>query len=224
MSAPPPILDDLARRLADPAGGTRVVRGRPGRAGRKAAVLILFSGPAAATPADLEVVVVEKSPLLRKHAGQCAFPGGGVDPTDASAEAAALREAREEVGIEPEDVHVLGVLPPAHVAATGYDVTSVVGWWPKPRVLSVVDTVEIGAVHAIRVGDLIDPANRVTWRLPMGYEGPAFVVGELFIWGFTGYLIDGLLDLAGWAQPWDPRRLAVVPERFLHRAGRDTGQ
>ena len=53
---------------------------------------------------------------------------------------------------------------------------------------------------------------------------PAFVVGELFIWGFTGHLIDGLLDLAGWSRPWDPRRMELVPERFLHRAGLDTGQ
>ena len=90
--------------------------------------------------------------------------------------------------------------------------------------LEVVDTVEIGAVHTISVGDLVDPANRLTWRLPMGYQGPAFVVGELFIWGFTGHLIDGLLDLAGWSRPWDPRRMELVPERFLHRAGLDTGQ
>ncbi len=224
MTPVPRVLSDLAARLTEPGGGARVVRGRPGRRGRKAAVLILFSGREGSAAADLEVVLIEKSATLRKHAGQCAFPGGGVEESDTSSEGAALREAREEVGIDAATVELLGVLPPAHVAVTGYDVTPVIGWWREPHALEVVDTIEVGAVHTLRVGDLIDPVNRLTWRLPMGYEGPAFQVGELFIWGFTGHLIDGLLDVAGWAQPWDARRKAIVPERFLHRAGLDTGQ
>lgn len=224
MTRVPPVLADLAVRLTEPGGGARVVRGRPGRQGRKAAVLILFSGPEGARPADLELVLIEKSATLRKHAGQVAFPGGGVEPADASSEEAALREAREEVGVDAATVHLLGVLPPAHVAVTGYDVTPVVAWWREPHPLQVVDTVEIDAVHTVGVGDLVDPVNRVTWRLPMGYEGPAFQVGELFVWGFTAHLLDGLLDLAGWSQPWDSQRKVLVPERFLHRAGLDTGQ
>lgn len=228
MSGVPDSLVALASALAEPGGGARVVRGREGHHGRRAAVLILFAAePGAASgmgPDGLRLVVIEKSARLRKHAGQVAFPGGGVEASDASSEEAALREAREEVGIDPREVDLLGVLPPAHVAATGYHVTSVVGWWRAPRPLEVVDTVEVAAVHQLSVADLIAPANRLTWVHPLGYEGPAFVVGELFIWGFTGHLVSGLLRVAGWERPWDAARVAEIPERFLHRAGHDTGQ
>lgn len=220
----PASLDVLAAALAEPGGGERVVRGRPGQDGRKAAVMILFSGAGHASPDELRVVIIEKSAHLRSHAGQCAFPGGGVEPQDVSSTAAAFREAHEEVGLRPSTVDLLGVLPPAHVAVTGYDVVPVVGWWREPHPLEIGDAVEVGAIHQLRVGDLIDPGSRLTWRLPMGHRGPAFEVGDLFIWGFTGHLLDGLIALAGWEQPWDQRRTALVPERFWHRAGSDTGQ
>ena len=224
MISRPSALDALVAELARPGGGERVVRGRPGRDGRKAAVMILFSGAADAPADELSVVIIEKSARLRSHAGQCAFPGGGVEPQDASSEAAAFREAAEEVGLRAETVELLGVLPAAHVAVTGYDVVPVVGWWRAPHPLRIVDAIEVGAIHQIRLGDLIDPADRLTWRLPMGHRGPAFVVDDLFIWGFTGHLLDGLIALAGWEQPWDARRTELVPERFWHRAGNDTGQ
>lgn len=213
MSGWPDTLDLLATELAKPGGGVQVVRGRPHRNGRKAAVLVLFCEVAGA----LGVVLIEKSAQLRNHAGQCAFPGGGVEPGDASSMDAAFREAREEVGLRQESVDLVGVLPPAHVAVTGYDVTPVVGWWRQPHQLEIVDAVEVNAIHIVKVADLADPEHRVTWRLPMGRRGPAFVVDDLFIWGFTSHVLDGLITLAGWEQPWDSRRTELVPERFWRR-------
>ncbi|MGO4612114.1 NUDIX domain-containing protein, partial [Variovorax sp. 2RAF20] len=72
----------------------------------------------------------------RKHAGQVAFPGGMQDDTDASLIATALREAQEEVGIEPHQVEVLGALP-AVTSSTGFQVTPVLGIIPADLRLTI---------------------------------------------------------------------------------------
>lgn len=184
---------------------------RPPQGARRAAVLILLCGPAT----GFEVVFIEKQAELRSHAGQVAFPGGAMEDVDADAIAAALREANEEVGLDPATVVVLGALPTAHIVRSGFDVTSVVGWWPHPVDLDPVDLDEVAAVHRIPVATLLDPATRLTWVHPSGMAGPAFVVGDLFIWGFTAYLLDGLFELAGWTLPWDSTRTSEIPARFL---------
>lgn len=179
--------------------------------GRPAAVLILLCHGAH----GYDLVLVEKRPELRHHAGQLAFPGGSMEPGDADAVVAALREAEEEVGVRSSDVAVLGILPPAHIRRSGFDVTSVVGWWTNPGPLSVVDTGELAAVHRVPVSALLDAANRDTWRHPRGFTGPGFWIGDLYVWGFTAYVLDGLFELLGWALPWDATRISEIPARFL---------
>lgn len=206
--------DELRERVArfDATGALARIQGaRPPGGGRPAAVLILLSEPGD----GYRIVFVEKSAALRNHAGQIAFPGGTMEPDERDPVAAALREAEEEAGIDPASVDVLGALPQAHINRSGFDVTSVVGWWREPRPLVSTDPFEIQAVHSIAVRTLLDPANRLTWELPNGYRGPAFVVGELFIWGFTAYLLDALFDLLGWTQPWDETVVATIPSRFF---------
>lgn len=198
--------------LADPSaltgltGPERVGRGRP------AAVLILLCEGVG----GFDLVLVEKNPDLRHHAGQLAFPGGSMEPDDPDPVAAALREAEEEVGVRGEDVAVLGILPAAHIGRSGFDVTSVVGWWTRPGSLEVVDTGEIAAVHRVGVDVLLDAAHRDTWKHPRGFTGPGFWIGELYVWGFTAYLLDGLFELLGWALPWDATRISEIPSRFLN--------
>ena len=223
-SGRPPSLDALTRSLAAPGAGDAVVGARAASWGRPAAVLVLFWWDARVPLADgldgLRLVLIEKSAALRSHAGQLAFPGGGAEPGDSTPVETALREANEEVGVRADEVDVLGVLPEALVAVTGYRVTSVVGWWRTPRPLRAVDTVEVAAVHSVAVDDLVAPRNRWTWRLAPEHSGPAFRVHDLFVWGLTGDLLSGLLSVAGWEQPWDHRREAAVPERFLRNPPR----
>lgn len=180
------------------------------RGGRRAGVLMLFTDEN-----DPHVTVIERALTMRRHAGQVAFPGGGMEPADRSIVDAALREAQEEVGLEPGRVEVLGQLPVAWVPASNYDVTPVLGVWDGGQHLQPADAAEVGAVHSLSIDRLADPRTRVRGRHPGGYIGPAFQMGELFIWGFTGHLLDEALDLAGWARPWDRERVVDVPHRFL---------
>lgn len=186
--------------------GARAPRGK-----RRAAVLILLGEGAG----GYDVVLIEKRADLRSHAGQIAFPGGRIESLDVNPVAAALREANEEVGVDPASVTVLGVLPAAHIPRSGFDVTSVVGWWGDPVALVPVDVGEVAAVHQVAVADLLEPANRSTWVHPGGFSGPAFVLGDLYVWGFTAYLLDGMFELLGWTLPWDAARTTTIPPRFL---------
>lgn len=210
--ARPDWLRPLVDALADPERLAPVVALRPGVGARAAAVLILIgSGP--------EVLFVERPTTMRTHAGQIAFPGGAADPGDADLTATALREATEEVGVDPSSVEILGQLPPAHVDVSGFDVTAVVGWWARPGPIGAVDAREVASVLVVPVARLVDPANRARVQHPSGYTGPAFAVDGHLIWGLTAHLLDGVLTLAGWQQPWDIGRTLGIPARYLTGTG-----
>lgn len=207
----PEVLQHLAGQLADPAATARASASRPARPGaRKAAVLVMLGEQ------GRDVTFTERAAHMRTHAGQVSFPGGSLEVGETPVQAA-LREAHEEIGIDPSRVTVLGQLPPAHVAASGFDVAGIVGLWDGADDLLAVDANEVAAIHRFGVRVLADPAHRVTWRLPSGHEGPAFVVDDVFVWGFTAHLVDCLLDLGGWSVPWDRDDVRTVPPRFLRR-------
>ena len=174
---------------------------------RRAAVLVLFGEG----PDGPDVLLIEKSPHLRSHAGQPAFPGGGMEAGDADAAAAAVREAQEETGLDPDGVEVLATLPELWVPPSGNAVTPVLAWWRDPSEVSRADPREVAAVARVAVADLVDPANRVSLRAPRGYVGPAFRVAGMLVWGFTAGVLDRLLDLGGWAQPWDSEVVIDLP-------------
>jgi 8-oxo-dGTP pyrophosphatase MutT (NUDIX family) len=169
-----------------------------------------------------EILFVERPTTMRTHAAQIAFPGGAADPEDADLADTALREAYEETGVDRGGIEVLGVLPPAHVAVSGFDVSGVVAWWRRPSPVLAVDPQEVASVLVVSVARLVDPANRFRVRHPLGYVGPAFQIDDHLIWGLTAHLLDGVLHLADWQRPWDERREREIPERYL-TSQRDPG-
>ena len=167
---------------------------RPTATARRSAVLILFGEG----PRGPDVLLIEKSAHLRSHAGQPAFPGGGVDPGDDFPVGTALREAEEEAGIDPAGVRVLATLQELFLP-------------PSDRLVVPV----VGVVGRPAGRDRRRPAAR--WRgspgcrwptsptrptatgcaIPSGFVGPAFCVADMEVWGFTAGLLDAILEAAG---------------------------
>jgi 8-oxo-dGTP pyrophosphatase MutT (NUDIX family) len=215
----PEWLRDLTDALSQQSRLDQVVALRPGVGARPAAVLILIGDG----PAGPEIMFVERAPDMRTHPGQIAFPGGAADADDHDLADTALREAAEETGVDRSGIEVLGVLPPAYVEVSGFDVTAVIAWWREPSPVAVMDSREAASIDIVPVAILTDPAHRARVRHPLGYTGPAFEVNGHLIWGLTAHLLDGVLDLAGWQRPWDPRRVVEIPVRYLTDSRPDHG-
>lgn len=206
---PPDVLATLTSGAAS-AGGQR----------RDAAVLVLFSGPGsgpdeAGVPDEADLLLIVRAATLRHHAGQAAFPGGARDSTDDGPVATALREAREETGIDLGRLHPLATLERAFIAPSRFHVVPVLAYSPDPGPVTVVDRAETAAVARVPVRAFVNPANRLmVYRGDLGdrWAGPAFLLNEMLVWGFTGQVISALLDVAGWARPWDTTDLRELDE------------
>nr|WP_235508189.1 CoA pyrophosphatase [Agromyces sp. Soil535] len=184
---------------------------------RPAAVLVLFgvldsvpsraSGPVAR---DLDVLLLRRAATLGSHAGQIAFPGGRLEASDDGPIAAALREAAEETGLDPDGIEPLGTLPVMSVPVSNHIVTPVPAWWTRPSDVAAVDHDESVEVFRVPVADLLDPANRANTEFRLGtraYRSPAFTVDGRLVWGFTALVLSRMFDELGWAEAWDPARI-----------------
>jgi 8-oxo-dGTP pyrophosphatase MutT (NUDIX family) len=180
---------------------------RPTATARRSAVLILFGEG----PDGPDVLLIEKSTALRRHAGQPAFPGGGVDPGDDYPVGTALREAQEEAGVDPAGVRVLATLQELFLGPSDNLVVPVVAWWDDPSEVLVGDPREVARVARVPLAELVDPANRFRVSHPSGYIGPAFGVADMVVWGFTAGLLDAILDAAGLTVPWNPADVRPLP-------------
>jgi 8-oxo-dGTP pyrophosphatase MutT (NUDIX family) len=178
------------------------------RTARRSAVLILFGEG----PAGPDVLLIEKSAHLRRHAGQPAFPGGGADPGDDYPVGTALREAQEEAGVDPAGVRVLATLQELFLGPSDNLVVPVVAWWAEPSEVGVADPQEVARVARVPLAELVDPANRFRVRSPgREFTGPAFAVADMVVWGFTAGLLDAILEASGLAVPWNTRDIRAVP-------------
>lgn len=183
----------LRRALAGPGAQGR---GRDGGAaettgGRQAAVLVPII-----LEAEPHILLTRRADHLRHHGGQVSFPGGRIEPQDPSPEAAALREAWEEVGLDPDRVEVIGRLP-RRATGTGFIVTPVVGLLP-PGLGLRADAMEVAAILSLPLAVLLDlrhPSPRRI-RLASGETREDWVWPheEHQIWGATAAILLTLAE------------------------------
>lgn len=208
--APLPDWLEPVAALADGVGAEQIspLMWQPPPEARPAAVLVCFadgsSGP--------ELLLTERATHLRNHAGQISFPGGASEPSDDGPVGTALREAQEEVGLDPATVAPFGTLPALWLIPSNFAVTPVLGYWREPHGLDASVHEVFRIIHQ-PIDHLLDPDNRFMLLHPSGWRGPAFDIDTAVpLWGFTAGVISALFRLVGWERPWDESVTRTHPE------------
>jgi 8-oxo-dGTP pyrophosphatase MutT (NUDIX family) len=192
--------DELLRRLSDGAFASPNDRGdhdlnpdmRPEPPFRAAAVLV----PLVEREDGMTVLLTKRAEHLSDHPGQISFPGGRIDPDDADPETAALREAREEVGLSSDRVQVIGRLA-TYRTRTGFEITPVVGLVTPPFEVAP-DPYEVAEIFEVPLEFLLDPANAQRHsRIWKGMERYfwVFPYTHYYIWGATAGMLVNLAQV-----------------------------
>lgn len=144
---------------------------------------------------DSRLILTKRSARLKNHPGQIAFAGGRMDDTDENLRHTALREAQEEIGLDPAQAEILGQLP-FHETVTNYSVTPVVALVPS-RLRFVAEPGEVAEVFTVPLAHVLDTANyRIEGRQWRGQMRRYYTVpyGPYYIWGATARMLRGLAE------------------------------
>lgn len=157
-----------------------------------AVLLLLFP-----SQQHIQICLIRRPTTMKNHAGQIAFPGGKKEKDDADLVQTALREAREEIGIDSSAVEVLGLLSSVYVQISDFLITPVLGWLSeKPDIQ--IDPSEVDEVIYVSLDDLADQVNRTDKELETRTGriiAPGYEVDGRFIWGATGMILAELVDI-----------------------------
>ena len=182
------LIDRLARPVPASAQGMSDGFRLPGREGLAIPAAVLV--PLVNRPQGLQLLLTERSAELGDHPGQISFPGGRLDPGDVDSAAAALRETREEIGLAPAKVEVLGQLA-SYDTVSGYRVRPVVGWIEPPFDLAP-DPLEVADVFEVPLDFILDPSNqqrhfRMLGEMRRDYWAIPWL--SRYIWGATAAML-----------------------------------
>ena len=159
---------------------------------KPSAVLILFY------PDDekIKFILIERAVYNGIHSGQIAFPGGQFEPTDSHLHATALRETNEEIGVNPQQVKILGKLTKMYIPPSHFDVYPFVGFVDKKPDFKV-DNTETKAILEINLEDFLNPAcqtiKTIHHRTGITVDVPCFYLNNKIVWGATAMILSELL-------------------------------
>jgi 8-oxo-dGTP pyrophosphatase MutT (NUDIX family) len=190
------VLSVLRQRLAPPEQAPfmeDLIEGRHPQARQAAVLLALFE-----KEAETHALFIKRSSTLRVHSGQMALPGGGVEPTDTSPVMTALREAQEEIGLDPARVEVLGLLNAVFTVVSNYLIVPVVAYLPQGPGVLHTQPGEVAEIITARLHTLANPAIAHTEQWT--HDGQNRTVyfydyGAYRIWGVTGRILSEFLAL-----------------------------
>lgn len=187
------IRNELHRRLARDAGRSGAPAVDPAYETESAVLVPLF-----VADGELHAVFTRRRDDLRRHPGEISFPGGRRDHDGETLRETALREAEEEVGIPPDEVELLGTLPPVRTFVTGYVIFPHVGLIPPPTGAWTISEREVAQVLELPLRALVESfGQRPVTRRGFTWETDSYVVGDHFIWGATARILGDLLDRLG---------------------------
>jgi 8-oxo-dGTP pyrophosphatase MutT (NUDIX family) len=169
---------------------------------RAAAVLVLLTDG----PNRVQVLLTERASGLRSYPGRVSFPGGAQDPTDADPTATALREAHEEIGLDPASVHILGSLPTFADPLGKFIVTPVLAWSACPDFTGPVSSAEVAKIHQVAIRDL--SAAHGTGQPSEGSAALASQLGEM-----TAAIVGAVVALLNGPTPHGSNDIHPEPPR-----------
>jgi 8-oxo-dGTP pyrophosphatase MutT (NUDIX family) len=203
----PAVLTEIRDRVAAYEPKTFDPEGAP-----RAAVLV----PLYTHREELHVVFTKRTDRVQHHRGEISFPGGAMDPEDADLVATALREADEEIGIEPGHIEVLGQLDDIvtisrfHVSVYVGEMDATFSPYPwRPQESEVAEVIEVPLVHLLDESNLVEVPRQRDGELVL-LEG--FKFEEHVIWGATARMLRNFLDVATDMDTLSTNRPGVVPQ------------
>lgn len=198
------IIDRLSRELKNPLpGGTahkkmappeRLLEPPPGitDVNQAGVLLLLFQ-----EDGKLKTVFIRRPSSMKNHAGQIAFPGGKSEIIDKDLSETALREAEEEIGINTDQVEIIGQLSPLYVRISNFSIQTFIGWSQQIPSFKI-DNSEVAGIHIIRVDDLVNPESLQIQKVAtsIGITGfPGYLVDGIFIWGATAMILSEFIEV-----------------------------
>ncbi|OFX90020.1 MAG: hypothetical protein A2W99_08905 [Bacteroidetes bacterium GWF2_33_16] len=146
---------------------------------------------------DINLVLIQRSEYNGAHSGQISLPGGKYEESDKTLIRTALRESQEEIGIDPNEIEILGLLTPLHIPISNFYVQPVVGRY-KSIPIFTPDKTEVDKILEIKLKDLISTENKSSKEFLFGdkkFEAPIYKPDNLVIWGATAMILSEFIEV-----------------------------